>query len=85
MILGMHDARRVAESILSLARGDCEICGQPIGGAYCAPAQILTRKTKEGPTIELRYEVACEECFGHLKQCLEARRSLRSDDDAESL
>lgn len=80
MIRGLHDTKRIAESILKLSSGDCELCGLEIGSKYVALGQIFPVDTKEGHTIDLRYEVACSECYRQLSALLEARRSLKAEE-----
>ena len=84
MIKGLHDTRRIAESILDLANGDCELCGLQIGNKYVAIGQIFPRETEEGHTVEIHYEVACKECYRHINALLEARRSLKNKEQAET-
>jgi hypothetical protein len=80
MIKGLHDTKRIAESIIKLSDGDCELCGLKIGGQYLALAQVFPCPTEEGHTIDIFYQVACKECHRLIRALLEARRSLRQED-----
>ena len=80
MIRGLQDTKRIAESILKLSSGDCEICGLPIGEEYCVPAQIFPVDMEGEHTIDLHYEVACSECYRQLRALLDARRSLKAEE-----
>jgi hypothetical protein len=79
MIRGLHDIRRSAKKIVKLSEGDCELCGQPIGKSYCAPAQLIPVEWKEGLTLEVRYQVCCEECFIHIDAAINKRRELKNE------
>lgn len=76
MIRGLHDVRKAAKLIVRLSEGDCELCGEPIGDKYCAPAQLFPRKWKEGLSLEVRYQVCCEDCYRVIDDAINSRRAL---------
>ena len=76
MIRGLHDVRRAAKLIVKLSEGDCELCGVPIGEKYCAPAQLLPKKWKDGLSLEVRYQVCCEDCYRVIDDAINSRRAL---------
>ena len=79
MIRSMEDTRRIADEITKLAHGECELCGLEIGNKYVFLGQILPCEAGEDHTIEVRYQVACSECFRHIDALIRARRSLNSN------
>ena len=73
MILGLHDARNIAEDVVRLSQGDCEVCTHPIGEKYCAAAQVLPRKSRHGLSIDVHYQVICADCHAAIKSVIEER------------
>jgi hypothetical protein len=77
MIKGVHHIRSAAKVITKLSQGDCELCGDPIGDRYCAPAQLIPRMDGKLPTLEIRYQVCCMGCFKHIDKAINERRALK--------
>ena len=80
MIKGVHHIRRAAKNIAQLANGHCELCGQEIGDIYCAPAQLIPRMDGNLPTLEIRYQVCCEDCSRHIDKAINERRAMNNED-----
>jgi|6_EtaG_2_1085325.scaffolds.fasta_scaffold00378_42 hypothetical protein len=76
MIRGLRDVRKAAKLIVELSSGDCELCGDPIGEKYCAPAQLLPREWKDALSLEVRYQVCCEDCYLAIDAVINSRRAL---------